>query len=225
METFSTLLALYAGNSPVLVNSLHKGQWRGALMFSLIMLICGWVNNREAGDLIRNHAHYDVNVMVMGCCQFRTESLSKVIEACHWIPMNWTIFIGSRAFKCLHTQGHDLEVMFCHVTVSAVKMELGEVIYHGALSLSWWSHQMEAFSVLLALCAGNSPVTGEFPSQRPVTRHFDVFFDLRLNKRLSKQLRCRRFETPSCSLWRHCNGEQEVMPNKNKKPTTVKSRI
>ena len=38
---------------------------------------------------------------------------------------------------------------------------------------------MEVFSALLALCAGNSPVTGEFPSQRPVTRSFDVFFDLR----------------------------------------------
>ena len=41
---------------------------------------------------------------------------------------------------------------------------------------------METFSALLALCAGNSPVTGEFPSQRPVTRSFDVFFDLRLKK-------------------------------------------
>ena len=47
----------------------------------------------------------------------------------------------------------------------------------------WWRHQMEAFSELLALCAGNSPVAGEFPSQRPVTRSFDVFFDLRLSKR------------------------------------------
>ena len=46
---------------------------------------------------------------------------------------------------------------------------------------------METFSALLALCAGNSPVTGELPSQRPVTRSFDVFFDLRVNKRLSKQ--------------------------------------
>ena len=35
---------------------------------------------------------------------------------------------------------------------------------------------METFSALLALCAGNSPVTGEFPSQRPVTRSFDIFF-------------------------------------------------
>ena len=46
---------------------------------------------------------------------------------------------------------------------------------------------METFSALLAICAGNSPVPGEFPIQRPVTRSFDVFFDLRLNKRLSKQ--------------------------------------
>ena len=46
---------------------------------------------------------------------------------------------------------------------------------------------METFSVLLAICVGNSPVPGEFPAQRPVTQSFDVFFDLRLNKRLSKQ--------------------------------------
>ena len=46
------------------VNSPHKGQWRGALMFPLIHVrINGWVNKREAGDLRRNHAHYDVTVM------------------------------------------------------------------------------------------------------------------------------------------------------------------
>ena len=48
------------------VNSLHKGQWRGALMFSLICArINGWVNNREAGDLRRHRAHYNVIVMNM----------------------------------------------------------------------------------------------------------------------------------------------------------------
>ena len=70
---------------------------------------------------------------------------------------------------------------------------------------SWWRHQMETFSALLDLCAGNSPVTGEFPSQRPVTRSCDVFFDLGLNKRLSKQSWDWWFETPACSLWRHLN--------------------
>ena len=71
--------------------------------------------------------------------------------------------------------------------------------------LSWWRHQMETFSALLAYCAGNSPVTGEFPGQRPVTWTYDVFFDSRLHQHLSKQWRHRRFETPSCSLWRHFN--------------------
>ena len=46
---------------------------------------------------------------------------------------------------------------------------------------------METISALLAICAGNSPVSGEFPARRPVTWSFDVFFDLRLNNRLSKQ--------------------------------------
>ena len=69
----------------------------------------------------------------------------------------------------------------------------------------WWRHQMEIFSALLAICAGNSPVSGEFPAQRPVTRSFDIFFDLRLNKRLSKQPWGWWFETPSCPLWRQCN--------------------
>ena len=69
---------------------------------------------------------------------------------------------------------------------------------------AWWRHhEMETFSALLALCAGNSPVTGEFPSQRQVTRSFDVFFDLRLNKRLSKYSWGGWFATPSRSLWRH----------------------
>ena len=74
----------------------------------------------------------------------------------------------------------------------------------------WWRHQMETFSALLALCAGNSPVPGE----RPVTRSCDVFFDLRLNKRLSKQSWGWWFETPSHSLWRHCNArEHHGVPN------------
>ena len=61
--------------------------------------------------------------------------------------------------------------------------------------IAWWRHQMDTFSALLAICAGNSPVMWSF----------DVFLDLRLNKRLSKQAWGWWFETPSCSLWRHCN--------------------
>ena len=46
----------------------------------------------------------------------------------------------------------------------------------GKTDETWWRHQMETFSASLGLCPGNEPVTGEFPSQRPVTRSFDVSF-------------------------------------------------
>ena len=84
----------------------------------------------------------------------------------------------------------------------------------GIKFMTWWRHEMETFSALLTICAGNallticagnSPVPGEFPTQRPVTRSFDVFFDLRLNKRLSIQSWGWWFKTPSRPLWRHCN--------------------
>ena len=76
---------------------------------------------------------------------------------------------------------------------------------------AWWRHQMETFSALLVLCAVNSPVTGEFPAQRPVTRSFDVFYDLRLNKPLSKQSWGWWFETQSRPLWRHRNGDTMML--------------
>ena len=75
----------------------------------------------------------------------------------------------------------------------------------GKAENTWWRHQMETFSALLALRAGNSPVTGEFPSETPVSRSFDVFFDLRLNKQLSKKSRGWWFEAPSHQLWCHSN--------------------
>ena len=75
---------------------------------------------------------------------------------------------------------------------------------------TWWRHQKETFSTLLAICRGNSPVPDEFPAQRPVTRSFDVFFDLHLNNRLSKQLWDWWFETLSCPLWRHCNEMHKI---------------
>ena len=68
-----------------------------------------------------------------------------------------------------------------------------------------WRLEMQTFSALLALCAGNSPITAEFSSQRPVTRSFDVFFNLRQNIRLNKQSRRRWFKTSSRSSWRHSN--------------------
>ena len=66
------------------------------------------------------------------------------------------------------------------------------MLYHSHITnpctrYSWWRHQMETIFAFLVICEGNPPVTGGFPSQRPVTRGFDVFFDLRLNKRSRRQ--------------------------------------
>ena len=113
----------------------------------------------------------------------------------------------SRKWRFLKNGHRNLNV--CHNNWCAIKIahqwaevESANTPYFNA----WWRHQMETFFTFLSLCEGNCHVTCEFPSQRPVTRNFDVFFDLRLNKRLAKQSRRWWFEMPSRSLWRHCNG-------------------
>ena len=76
---------------------------------------------------------------------------------------------------------------------------------------------MESFYALLDICAGNSPVSGDFPApvsgdvpaQRPVTRSFDVFFDLHMNERFSKHSGGWLPETPSRPLWSQSN---EICP-------------
>ena len=69
------------------------------------------------------------------------------------------------------------------------------------VDISWWRHQMEAFSALLALCAGNSPVTGEFPSQKGQLCGLRCFFDVGPHKLLNRQSNDRWFET----TWRSCD--------------------
>ena len=68
------------------------------------------------------------------------------------------------------------------------------------VSVTWWRHQKDTFSASPALCEGNPSVPGGFPSQRRVTRSFDVFCDLCLNKRLSRQSKPRWFDAPLLSL-------------------------
>ena len=79
--------------------------------------------------------------------------------------------------------------------------------------ITWWRHQMETFSALFAIYAGNSAVRGEFPAQMPVTLSFDVCFDLRLNKRLSKQSWGWWFQLLPCPLWRHSDGQEAICFN------------
>ena len=88
-----------------------------------------------------------------------------------------------------------------HITTIIISIQIADFeINVFDKHLTWRRHQMKTFSASLALCAGNSQVTSEFPSQRPVTWSFDVSFDLRLNKRLSKQSWGWWFETTSWPL-------------------------
>ena len=104
-----------------------------------------------------------------------------------------------------------LEVYFAHILQ----------YYFTDITAPWWRHQMETFFALLAICAGNSPVLGEFPPQRPVTRSFDVYFDLRPNNRLSKQSWGWWFETTSRPLWRHRNDHEATLANMIKYITLI----
>ena len=76
METFRRYWPFVRGIHGSPVNSPHKGQWRGALVFSLICAwINGWVNNHKAGDLRRHRAHYDVTVMSSLICSIMSSSI------------------------------------------------------------------------------------------------------------------------------------------------------
>ena len=113
METFSALLALVRGIHRSPVTSPHKDQWRGALMFTLICArINGWVNNREAGDLRRHRAHFDVIVMTILCNEFEnyTSKISAIFPRRQWVnlknktvPLSLNIFSSSNVlvlFRC-----------------------------------------------------------------------------------------------------------------------------
>ena len=83
------------------VNSPHKGQWRGALIFSLICAwINGWVNNREAGDWRRRSDHYDVSVMQLG-----------TIVAC--LKAKWKYRLSFKIILTKYNVGSAHTAMFC----------------------------------------------------------------------------------------------------------------
>ena len=93
----------------------------------------------------------------------------------HVGPMNLAISAAVNTQNSVYTH---IVILQWRLPISTPNSEI--CTWHMMTSSNW-----NVFSITGHLC-GNSPVTGEFPAQRPVTRSFDVFFDLRLNKRLSK---------------------------------------
>ena len=117
---------------------------------------------------------------------FRNKSLDIYLSELghHWFRQ-WIVtyiddlWFGSLIEKSVTTANMQLEYRL----LISIRMSGWPYITY----ITWWPHQMETFSTLLAICAGNSLVAREFPTQRPVMQSFDVFFELRLNKPLSKQ--------------------------------------
>ena len=133
------------------VNSQHKGQWRGALMFSLIG---AWTSSKQT---METPVIWDAIALIM-------TSL-------------WCVRMSGRPAISYHYVVSTLNRRsFCSLSLSSHCQQDSE--------RPWWRNQMETFSALLAFCAGNSPVPGEFHAQRPVTRSFCLL--KRLFRRRSK---------------------------------------
>ena len=220
------------------VNSPHKGQWRGALFFFICVWINDWVNNREAGDLRRYRAHYDVIVMYLRpqirqtpTHDFKTRIITSSFSFEETIPESVTLIIND--FLSKFNSDHDGPSMNL---IKSIKEDLSRPlfliinpsscirIFHVRLKVAKITLQfkkgdesiVDNTQHMMTSSNGNifrvtGPLCGEFtgprwiPTQRPVTRSFDAFFDLRRNKSLSKQSWGWWSETPSSSLWRHRN--------------------
>ena len=133
-----------------------------------------------------------------------------------WINSLWNVC--AKSLLCLVILYIDGSVQDCNISNANALRDTALVLSHPHvdyvsfnslmnptfLKIMMTSSIENIFRVIDPLC-GEFTGPGEFPAQRPVTRSFDVFFDLRLNKRLSKQPRGWWFETPPCSLWRQRN--------------------
>ena len=122
-------------------------------------------------------------------------------------PTNQQLYTQAHTREWHHITPHEIctvSLWFYHLS-GWIHVVNSENCHDANFAVTLWRHQLETFSTLLDLCAGNSPVTSEFPSQRPVTWSFDVFFDLCLNKWLSKQSIRWWFEMPLHPLWCHSN--------------------
>ena len=195
------------GNNRSSAYSHHKGQWRGVNYDAIVLWhddVMKWKHFPRYWPFVRGEPNIHLRQLLWSHTYWATSFAMKRFSL-------FKIFaLGNQ-----HQQNDNSDVIIPGHLSSAEWMSStmrSRYLAVPCLQMTherhlWWRHQMETFSALLAICAGNSPVPGEFPTQRPVTQNFGVCFDLRPNKRLSKQSWSWWFETPSCPLWRHRNAK------------------
>ena len=132
-----------------------------------------WANDRETGDLSPHCAHYDGTVMTYRF-QHKTglTSALKVLLTCFFfIWFMGDAFICGCGKRCYHNRPLSVEWNRCFLSASRICLLLvlrpcEHIRTRSHMTPPWWRHHLETCSALLVLCEGNSPVTGELPSQR-----------------------------------------------------------
>ena len=162
--------------------------WYSSLSYHLI---CAWSSVRPCNKTLLHSIFFvwqtemgDANgTYIIGECDFYLVG-SRFFQLHGEMELHWWRLL------CIHHSLHDWFWRHDSRWVGPGPNGFLEMIKYILISISQMMTSSNGnISPLLAICAGNSPVTVEFPAQRPVTRSFDIFFDLRLNKRLSKQWR------------------------------------
>ena len=167
-------------------------------MFSLLLAWTNsWANSQVVGDRRRHEAHAMSNFawyQVLGLSIGNAHTFlghndillifPHITLNIHMVDLYGSISLLSAKWLYIRPIGHlnknCIRLSFCRCCCSQL---LVECIHND----SWCRHQLVTFSALLAFCEGKPPLTGGFPSQRPVARSFGIFFDLRLKKRFSNQ--------------------------------------
>ena len=146
----------------------------------------------------------------MFCCSYHDRKLATCVSPNRQNDENiyWVVFVQLSPTS-VEKSGCDISCLFSlHCKVS-VKYSTSNCYYNSPQLLNMMTSLNGNIFLVLAFCAGNSPGTGEFLGQKPATQNLNVFVDLHLTIRLSRQSSSRWFETPSHQFWRHCNTEMK----------------
>ena len=160
------------------VNFPHKGQWRGAMFYLICAWPNGWVINQDAGDLRRHHCDVTVICKFMICVLRELQSMA----ACRsFLGFLWETADGPLGEPGNGSAAWGLQIPGTIPSEPRTFRDIHEDLWERRERI-WWSHGSEKRYALLALCAGNPPATGGFPTQGVSNAGLWLFFVVRWNK-------------------------------------------